>query len=268
MIYLSYPFLSILRKWKGFRILLFHHVAVEDLDTFKEIIEFVGNEYGFVSPQELENVCNQKNLLINNKFLISFDDGFLSSAIAAKKVLEPAGIKALFFVCPNFVGLKDSALREFVVQKLLLSNEQAKEMHAMSWSDIKELRDKGNIIGAHTANHLRLSSISDKSQKENEIVESKRVLEGRLGVPVEWFAFPFGDYKSIDKDSLDIIKREYRYCCTGLRGANDNKSNPHSLCRDEVAFDNPFGYTKLLLQGGLDFYYYSKRKILEGYLRR
>jgi len=266
---LSYPFLSFLRKWKGFRILLFHHVAAEDLDTFKEIIEFVGNEYGFVTPQEFENVCNQKEPPINNKYLISFDDGFLSSAIAAKKVLEPAGIKALFFICPNFIGLEQTALREFIVKNLLLSDEQAKKIRAMSWSDIKELRDKGNIIGAHTVNHLRLSSISNKEQKKNEIVKSKKILEGRLGVPIEWFAFPFGDYKSIDKDSLDIIQREYRYCCTGIRGLNNGNGGGSSyvICRDEVGLDNPLGYTKLLLKGGLDFYYYLKRKTLEGYLR-
>lgn len=50
-------------------------------------------------------------------------------------------------------------------------------------------------IGAHTLTHPPLSTLTDDAAR-NEIVESKRRIEAKIGLPVRHFAYPFGDHGS------------------------------------------------------------------------
>jgi peptidoglycan/xylan/chitin deacetylase (PgdA/CDA1 family) len=61
----------------------------------------------------------------------------------------------------------------------------------MSWAQIRELRDMGHTIGAHTHTHPVLASLS-AAEQQREIADSKRILEAQLGAPVDVFAYPYG----------------------------------------------------------------------------
>lgn len=61
----------------------------------------------------------------------------------------------------------------------------------MTWDQIRQLRDMGHTIGAHTHTHPVLASLSADEQ-HGEIAESKRILEAQLGGPVDVFAYPYG----------------------------------------------------------------------------
>ena len=56
---------------------------------------------------------------------------------------------------------------------------------------VRELRDAGMAIGAHTVTHPILAKLDDAPARE-EILESKRHLERLLGHPVSLFAYPNG----------------------------------------------------------------------------
>ena len=68
-------------------------------------------------------------------------------------------------------------------------------MSNMNWNDLEYLLNKGHTIGAHTANHARLSQISEKNL-ESEIVDSAELIEKRLGINVKHFAYTYGNLKS------------------------------------------------------------------------
>ena len=62
----------------------------------------------------------------------------------------------------------------------------------MNWDEITELDgDPLVTIGAHTVNHAMLSKASDEAVRR-EIEEGRRILETRLGRPVQHLAYPYG----------------------------------------------------------------------------
>jgi len=55
----------------------------------------------------------------------------------------------------------------------------------MDWDDLKRLREARMVVGSHSMTHGSLT--------EPEVRESRAVLEGRLGVRIEHFAYPRGE---------------------------------------------------------------------------
>ena len=63
----------------------------------------------------------------------------------------------------------------------------------LTWEHLKQLASDPLVtLGAHTANHYVLSSLSDE-EVLYEILESKRILEAKLGKRIDHFAYPFGN---------------------------------------------------------------------------
>jgi peptidoglycan/xylan/chitin deacetylase (PgdA/CDA1 family) len=65
----------------------------------------------------------------------------------------------------------------------------------LSWKDVQEMDRYGMSFGAHSVSHGILTRMRLELAR-NEIVESKRQLEDRLGRSVTCFAYPNGDYSA------------------------------------------------------------------------
>ncbi len=61
----------------------------------------------------------------------------------------------------------------------------------MSWDEVREMLRAGISFGCHTMTHPVLSRITP-DDVQREVAESKGLIEERLGVQVDDFAFPFG----------------------------------------------------------------------------
>jgi peptidoglycan/xylan/chitin deacetylase (PgdA/CDA1 family) len=116
------------------------------------------------------------NSLQTDQAIVTFDDGDLSMYGIVFPLLKESGIKATFFLVPNFIG----------------------EVGYMSWDQIREManyRDaKGHrqfFFGSHSLTHRPLESLS-KEVIFNELSQSKRIIEQMIGYPVEVLALPFG----------------------------------------------------------------------------
>lgn len=74
----------------------------------------------------------------------------------------------------------------------------------MSWNEVQELSDWGIDMQAHTVNHPILSRISvDKARQE--VQDSKREIEERLGKPVYAFAYPNGTNADFSPEIEGVI---------------------------------------------------------------
>lgn len=77
----------------------------------------------------------------------------------------------------------------------------------MSTAQLREWRDAGLQVGAHTVHHPILARLDD-AEALREMVDSRETLEGLLGQPVTTFAYPNGrpgeDYTS---ETVDIARR-------------------------------------------------------------
>ncbi len=76
----------------------------------------------------------------------------------------------------------------------------------LSWDLIRSMRRSGIVFGAHTVTHPVLSRLS-AAEIQDEICESKRVIEEHLGEIVTSFAYPYGSKNDINSTAVECVKR-------------------------------------------------------------
>jgi peptidoglycan/xylan/chitin deacetylase (PgdA/CDA1 family) len=78
---------------------------------------------------------------------------------------------------------------------------------AMGWTEIAELsKDPLCTIGAHTVNHFALARLP-RVDAYREIQDSRASITERLGRPVEFFAYPYGDHVAAARRDFELAER-------------------------------------------------------------
>jgi len=246
-----------------FRILSLHHVSQKEL--LERLLCYVLDVHGIITPEEAEGLIEGKAHPKSQgkiPYLLTFDDGFKSQAALVREILDRYGVKAIFFICPGLIDVPLDKQREAIANKIfdppLAAPEITDDMMLMSWSDIELLVRSGHTIGSHTFSHRRVSGLGEQDLAQ-EIITPAGIVEDRLGIPVRWFAYPWGDNASIDSRSFQVINKQYQFCCSSLPGVNSSKTPPLVLLREGVNLQAPFHYQKMILAGGFDFL--NRRKV-------
>jgi len=135
--------------------------------------------------------------------VITFDDGYKSQYEVAWPVMKKYGYPFTMFIYTE--GVRGGALGGG---------------GAITWEQLADMRDNGVDIEAHSATHqdlreghtITLASPGGKKTRtkltgpqyeqwvRNEVVGSKELLEQRLGIKVNCFAVPFGNYNEHVKE--------------------------------------------------------------------
>jgi peptidoglycan/xylan/chitin deacetylase (PgdA/CDA1 family) len=252
----------------AFRILTFHDVPKLEHEAFDRLIRYVLEANGFLTPAEAEaRLLGEQPPNPNGRIpcLLTFDDGFASNVTVAQEVLSRHGLKAIFFLCPGLIDMSRNRHRQALVRHVyddsVSEASVPDEVSFMSWDGAEELVRLGHTIGSHTLHHSRLSSLLEEEQRK-EIVGSADYLEDKLRVPINWFAYPFGDLGSIDSRCMQIVAERYRFCCSGLRGLNSAETSPVGLLREAIDLTSPFEFQRLVLAGGMDFRHQKRARHL------
>lgn len=253
----------------SFRVLLFHHVTPEQMPAFEQLLHYLLDVHRILTPAEAEALLSgQPGQADDGRFpyLLTFDDGFLSHANIARNLLDPSGVKGLFFVCPGLIDIPPEQHREtiakFIFDGAMDINDLPADSALMSWSDVDALSAAGHTIGSHGLTHKRLAGLGE-DEREQEILGAGNRLEERVGVGPDWFAYPFGNIPSIDQRSLKTIASRYRFCCSGIRGLNSVGVHPLALLREQLGLEGPFEYQELVVEGGLDFHFGARARLLQ-----
>lgn len=135
----------------------------------------------------------------------TFDDGFEECYTKIAPVLNKFKTKACFFINPGFVD-GDEGYRKNFLNNVVYTNSDKK---SMSWDQIKELKNQGHTIGSHTMDHCRLNGL-DKNYTY-QIQEAKKVIENKLQVPCEYFAYTYGKINDFSLDALKIVQNYHSY---------------------------------------------------------
>lgn len=116
--------------------------------------------------------------------IISFDDAQHSVYDTVYPLLLQYGFKAQLYVVTDYAENK---------------NNQYQHSY-MSWDALKDVvRTNTFAIGSHSVSHVALATLKP-DQIHTEIFDSKRILEEKLGITVEDFAYPKGSY------TADIVR--------------------------------------------------------------
>jgi peptidoglycan/xylan/chitin deacetylase (PgdA/CDA1 family) len=85
----------------------------------------------------------------------------------------------------------------------------------MGRQQLDEWLAAGMEVGSHSCSHQRLHELPPDAARD-EIAESRRALRDMLGVPIEHFAYPFGDFTA---DTVELVRRAgYTSAVTVLPG--------------------------------------------------
>lgn len=154
-------------------VLMYHRVSpyaeryAIPLWRFEQQLDWLqSNGYTTVTVGQVYDFMYGAGTLPAKPIVITFDDGDRSQWDASL-ALDKRGMKGVFFITTGQTRLDDWQLRS--------------------------MADRGHEIGSHTITHPSLPNLSSASLY-HELVESRRVLEQATGRPVEYLAYPFGEY--------------------------------------------------------------------------
>jgi peptidoglycan/xylan/chitin deacetylase (PgdA/CDA1 family) len=121
---------------------------------------------------------------------------------------------------------------------------------AMNWDELKAVSAEGVEIGCHTHSHPILSRISNPHDVEQEICDSKKLIEERLGCAVRHFCYPNGHDEDIsDRTVRTVVSAGFATATTASRGLNTRHANPVRLRRIPLEDNLDYQYGAELLAG-------------------
>jgi len=161
-------------------ILLYHWVDVSPTnsryhvspDKFEEEIKLL-HDWGYetITLDMLLRAINEGAELPPLPMLITFDDGHLDNYTTAFPIMQKYGFTGILYVIGTYIGTDN-----------YMNVDQIKEMAAAGWE-----------VGSHSMSHFDLTRLGE-SDLRFEVVQSRKILEEKLGVPIRSFAYPFGLY--------------------------------------------------------------------------
>ena len=257
-------FFKFLQNKDSLRVLVYHHIEKKNFNKFYHNRKYLKKEWNFITPSQFESHLRNKKRLKGKNLLLTFDDGFKSNFYVEKEVLKKLNIKCIFFVPSEFIKLNSYKKSKKFLSKNILDNfsEKTNELKNMSVEDIKLLLKRGHVIGSHTKTHASLSKIKSLSKLKKEIIGSKNDLKKLLNVEINHFAFTYGNYKSMNKESLKMSFSKYRFVYSCLRGNNYYTKKGSIIRRDTIYLNRSIDLAKIFLSGLIDIkYFFNIRSI-------
>ena len=193
----------------GVHILNGHFIAQysEKKEIFFDLLNALSQSVDFINIQDASDLILTKKIPLKQKLVaFTFDDGFEECFTKIKPSLDYFGIKAAFFINPNFINGNDMYIENFLNNVVFLNGFKP----PMGWDQIIELKNEGHIIGAHTMDHLRLD-IQDKEKLEYQIKQCKFYIENKLGNKCEYFAYPYGQLQDISDEAIKMADDNFKY---------------------------------------------------------
>jgi len=246
-----------------------HHVLDLEVSNFSLLIERILEKRDAITPDFFFNYLERPEDYPGNFFLMTFDDGFLSSYKVAKEVLKKFNIKAIFFIPTHILNLStDEEMLEFTKKNIYFKKKynydfKLEEFRFMNSNHIRDLMNDGHIIASHTDTHMLISKIDNSKMVEKEIVCSKKVLEKITKKEIDSFAFPVGTERVMNNYSYQAIINNYKYCFTALQGINNKEEDRYFIKRFNFPGNASKEYLDLVLNGSYNKYYdWKMRKLL------
>lgn len=120
-------------------------------------------------------------------------------------------------------------------------------------AECRALDAAGVELGAHTVNHLVLSSLPADEQRR-EIDGSRRDLERWLGHPVRSFAYPYGRSWDYNADTVTILRElGFSSAITAMPGLNEPRTDRMELRRVAVNEEIPLAEVLCEVDGVFDW---------------
>lgn len=214
-VYFFWKYPALRKTWylpprKGLAVLMYHHISptcVPDQFAFTLTPEMFEKQLQFLQERRYTPI-SERDLLharktrqtgkITRPVLLTFDDGHEDNYTYLFPLLKRRQIPALIFLITDKIGTPG-----------YLTWPQIQEMHQSGWV----------AFGSHTCSHRRLRSLSNK-EIEQELTQSKQILEEKLGASVVSFCYPFGAGGFDKRVRSRVLKAGYLLDFSTQKGIN------------------------------------------------
>jgi peptidoglycan/xylan/chitin deacetylase (PgdA/CDA1 family) len=259
-------FLQKLYSNKFIRAVNYHYTPSHNNTNFAQQLELFRNYFSDVNLTDLDNFFyNHQWTKPKPGLIISFDDGFRSNYLVAAPLLEKYGFTGWFFVCTDFISCPANKQEDFAKAHHInyCSQEAIYKPLAMSWEDIIDLDKRGHVIGSHTKTHYRMEKNAPLRRIEEEITNSKNILEEKLNHEINIFAWVGGEVGNYNPNAANRIKKAgYKYSFMTNSAIICPNTNKLQLRRTQVESWWPLDIITFQLSGLLDIYYIPKVKFI------
>jgi peptidoglycan/xylan/chitin deacetylase (PgdA/CDA1 family) len=228
-----------LRVWNNLRristntapvmVVFYHRIAdtVENSWTahravFRQHIDWLQSHVDVVSLSEAQRrIASGRNS--RPCVAITFDDGYAENCDFAIPLLVERNLPCTYFVTSGNV-LKNQAFPH--------DRERGRALPPNTPQQIRQIAELGIEIGAHTRTHADLGAITNPRQLESEVIGSVKDLEDMTGMPVRYFAFPYGQRNNLNPVVFSLA-REHGLLgiCSAYGAYNKPGDDPFHLQR-------------------------------------
>lgn len=174
---------------KQIPILCYHRIADGRKDdysvseaTFESHMKILQDSgYHTILPDELYDYLVYNKTLPEKPFMITFDDSRIEHIEKAAPIMEKHGFRGAFFIMTITYNKKNY----------------------MTTDQIAELAKRGHTVGLHSWDHTMASKYKDTIDWQKQVIEPKAKLEGFIGQPVKYWAYPYGVYNHEAAKGMD-----------------------------------------------------------------
>lgn len=215
-------------------VICMHSTPADRIEDFKTIISFLDKRFVYLPAAEVEQFFS-KEYNQGPYYTLTFDDG-LSNNLRSAQWLAETGKTATYFVVPDFIESKDQAayyqthIRPVIDRAI---DHEEEDVTAMSWEQLKTLRDFGHIIGAHSASH-RLHHLMAEDELQYELVDAKKRIEDALGESIQVFASPNNTLFSVNESCAKLINAHYSFHHITVPGSFIERRDPRMIYRRNI----------------------------------
>jgi len=217
-------------------------------ENFEKQMRYLKDKgFNVISLDELNEGIKDKKKFAHNTVVITIDDGYENNFIYAYPVLKKYGFPATIFLITNYMG----------------------EEGFLNWDEVKEMSKHNIAFGGHTKNHVYLPIVNKEDVLWDEIAGCKKAIEEHIGMPADYFCFPFGGFTQ--RTQMLVKRAGYKGACITNRGLDVlNKHDVYELDRVSVRDSDPyFSFSNLFdpirFRAKLSGYYNSFREEKRGY---
>ncbi len=197
---------AVSRPKPGIHILNGHRIEDEiEPDTFRNLLLELRKYVDFVNVEKAVEMIITHQQPARPMVAFTFDDGFMDNYDIFAPTLEEFGVNALFFINPNYVDGDEKYIDNFNANIVMTPNKRP-----MRWAHVKELSERGHIIGAHTMDHYMINT-DDEDELRYQIETCKGIIEKEIGKECPYFAFPYGKLSQANSKSIAIACDCYKY---------------------------------------------------------
>jgi peptidoglycan/xylan/chitin deacetylase (PgdA/CDA1 family) len=213
----------------------YHHIFDDERADFDRQLHYLKNYGEFISIDAAIDLLNRPGKIGGRYFCLTFDDGFKCCLTNGVPILVAHRCAAAFFLPADYINTTFEHDAEKIT-RFFSKTTYGMSIEFLSWEDCKLLLASGMTVGAHTCSHVKLADLN-REQVTQELVNSKKIVEERLGIKCEHFASPWGApgrHFLVDRDPLIAQEVGYRSFLTTVRGPNIQGTSPFAIKRDFI----------------------------------